>query len=169
MTSASRSGRGTRFTLLSLLAAFTISALFPRSWLVARGDPTYSRYSSWSWGQEARFDACIRNLQNISVALESYATDHDGEYPSSLHRLVPAYLAAVPLCPETGDDTYSQGLQLGPSAPTNRDGWQSFFFLCCSGHHHKIAVPNSPRTNSVDPHCLFRTVEDWRASYGYIG
>jgi len=50
--------------------------------------------------------ACESNLKNIATALEMYATDNDGEYPSSLAMLTEnitgagnSYIKKLPLCP----------------------------------------------------------------------
>ena len=45
--------------------------------------------------------ACTANLKNQGTALEMYATDYDGLYPSSLHALSPDYLRRLPTCPST--------------------------------------------------------------------
>jgi hypothetical protein len=43
--------------------------------------------------------ACNSHLKNLGTALEMYATDHKGLYPTSLNALVPSYLKEIPPCP----------------------------------------------------------------------
>ncbi len=51
--------------------------------------------------------ACKSNLKNFGTALEMYAYDHAGRYPSSATQLTPNYLKTLPKCPTAGRDTYS--------------------------------------------------------------
>ena len=45
---------------------------------------------------------CESNLKNIATALEMYATDYKGDYPSSLEQLIDKhYIKAIPACPHT--------------------------------------------------------------------
>lgn len=74
--------------------------------------------------------ACKSNLKNIATALEMYATDHTGRYPSSLNQLTPNYLRAIPQCPSARRDTYSENYQ----RLKNPDA----FGLCCAGQNHQV-------------------------------
>ena len=50
---------------------------------------------------------CKSNLKNLGTALEMYATDNGGRYPTSTADLVPNYLKTFPQCIKAGRDTYS--------------------------------------------------------------
>lgn len=117
----------------------------------------------------ARFDACLANLHKISLALEMYSTDHDGHYPRSLSDVVPKYLSEVPLCPSAGYDTYTSGFEQGKDSPHNRYGYQDFYYLSCSGHHHLDAAVNSPAFPNVGMGCMWRGEDQMRRAYGYLG
>lgn len=54
--------------------------------------------------------ACKSNLRNIATALEMYATDYSGSFPTSMDTLTPNYLRTVPTCPAAGRDTYTNSL-----------------------------------------------------------
>jgi hypothetical protein len=49
---------------------------------------------------------CKANLKNVGTALEMYATDWDGNYPTTLGLLTPNYLKTVPTCAEAWDQDY---------------------------------------------------------------
>lgn len=49
---------------------------------------------------------CRGNLMELAAALDTYAADNNGYYPTSLQALAPRYLKAIPGCP-AGRDTYS--------------------------------------------------------------
>ena len=51
---------------------------------------------------EARLTATKENLKNIGTALEMYAADNAGYYPTELKKLTPDYLKTVPTCPWGG-------------------------------------------------------------------
>lgn len=99
---------------------------------------------------------CYRNLARISLALENYARDHNGEYPESLNRLVPDYIRKIPVCPEAGVDTYSATYKQSVVKETKPGGEDSDppvtagskgYILFCRGHNHKNAgmEPDRPR------------------------
>jgi len=95
-------------------------------------------------GACGQFTQCQANCKNISTALEMYADDNEGNFPSHLSQLTPKYLRSMPMCAGARRDTYSQSYQ----SSTNFD---SFSFYC-AGHHHKwVGVePNYPQYNSRD-------------------
>jgi hypothetical protein len=56
-------------------------------------------------------EECCSNLKNIATALEMYAADNQGNYPTSLTALTPAgsspgktYLKSIPTCPGSRTD-----------------------------------------------------------------
>lgn len=114
--------------LIGLLVTIVFIATFVRSQEV-RADTT----------DLDQVRACQTKLRTVGVALEMYATDSSGRYPTSVQVLVPRYLPAVPLCPVAGVDTYSASLQIGPQAPHNLGDYQDFYYLACSGEHHRDA------------------------------
>jgi hypothetical protein len=83
---------------------------------------------------------CKRNILKLATALEDYATDHRGKYPSSLNNLKPRYLKEMPTC--LGSDSYSATYQVRV-----RPDDYSFY---CKGEHHIIegGQPNRPSFNS---------------------
>ncbi len=91
---------------------------------------------------QGQLTACQSNLKNGGTALEMYAVDNAGRYPTSLARLTPNYLKVIPNCPAAGADTYSESYQVasGPDA----------FTLVCRGHHHASVGlrPDHPVYNS---------------------
>lgn len=94
-------------------------------------------------------EACRSNLKNIGTAMAMYSTDWSGKFPPSLDRLVPKYLARIPACPAAGSVTYR--VELGPNAPHNKDHFPDYYYLYCSGDHHKRqGVPkDSPQYDSI--------------------
>ena len=69
---------------------------------------------------------CERNLDDLAVALHSYARDHRGNYPRTLGKLLPTYIGYIPHCRAVDRDTYSSGYQ------SSGDG----FTVCCRGQNH---------------------------------
>jgi hypothetical protein len=57
---------------------------------------------------QGQVTACKSNLKNIGTALEMYATDNHGCYPSALNNIQGPYLKTIPTCPTAGRDTYSE-------------------------------------------------------------
>lgn len=89
------------------------------------------------------FASCRSNLKNIAASLEMYATDHQGEYPDSLHKLTPKYLKKIPNCPGSSDvnvyiDSYTR-----LESPDR-------YTIYCKGHNHAdIGLPqNYPQYSS---------------------
>lgn len=84
-------------TLIELMVVLAILAV-----LAAILYPNYMRTRSRS-----KFMHCRGNLLELDTALETYAADNDGYYPTSLHRLTPKYLKTIPSCPGAERETYS--------------------------------------------------------------
>jgi hypothetical protein len=53
-----------------------------------------------------RSQRCQHNVGLLTTAVENYNQEHR-QPPVHLRQLVPRYLAAVPVCPVAGEDTYS--------------------------------------------------------------
>ncbi len=70
---------------------------------------------------------CESNLKNIATALEMYATDSGGAFPTTLDSLCTRYLRYVPKCPSAGSVSYAYEVSSTPPA----------FTLFCRGHHHR--------------------------------
>lgn len=103
--------------------ALGVAALFCLFFLNPRG------IRSRSQGQ---LTACKSNCKNIATALEMYASDNKGAYPTSLSRLTQGnYLRVVPTCPAAGSDTYSPSYQMQASP--------DIFSFCCQGNNHHKA------------------------------
>ena len=92
--------------------------------------------------------ACKSNLKNVATALEMYAADHEGHFPSLGNMpsgLMPNYFRSMPTCPGAGSDTYS------PSYFSTVDP-EDYFVIYCNGTHHRgadITVPNYPQYYST--------------------
>lgn len=63
--------------------------------------------------------ACERNLLMIEGAKEQFAIEHDGQAPSTLGDLIPAYISNEPDCPSGG--TYTLG-DMQVTASCNQPG-----------------------------------------------
>jgi hypothetical protein len=89
---------------------------------------------------------CRQSLKTIGTALEMYATDNKGAYPSSFDQLKPLYLNTIPECPSAGGDTYSGTYQLKKLYDTV-EGYEVF----CRGHFHEDVglARNFPKYDSV--------------------
>lgn len=94
--------------------------------------------------QQSRLTACKSNCKNIATALEMYASDNAGIYPTGLAKL-PAgnYLKVIPTCPAAEKDTYSSSYQV-EVAKRDRAGkivsGKDHFGFCCSGDNHKQSL-----------------------------
>lgn len=79
----------------------------------------------------AKLSSCKSNLRNMASAMESYAGDNSGMYPSGLNVLVQQkYISLVPTCPMAGTSTpYITGYEVA-SAPRNA------YTICCQGNNH---------------------------------
>ena len=85
---------------------------------------------------------CRFNLRNLGVALESYHSDSDSQYPVGLPKLVPTYLAKLPRCPVSDTEYVYRKESL--------EGNFEYFVLRCRGDHTGLEVPSGfPRYNSV--------------------
>jgi len=47
---------------------------------------------------------CVENIKGLATALEYYAKDNKGKFPSELKKLIPSYIKSMPVCPITGKD-----------------------------------------------------------------
>ncbi|MGV8125392.1 MAG: protein kinase [Candidatus Xenobiia bacterium LiM19] len=96
-----------------------------------------------------KLDRCRENLKAISTAVEAYARDQGGSYPSSLKLLSPDYLKEIPICPSAGKDTYSETYESG--------GADNYTFYCRGSYHRRfVSRPDYPRYSGtqgliVDP------------------
>lgn len=107
------------------------------------------------------FTACCANLKNIGTALELYAVDHGGQYPTRLSELCPQYLTVLPTCPSAAMDSYSQGYVHN----IHRKSYE----LCCTGLHHPgIAGLNEPVYTSLQG-LMDSGVESHDPFEGYLG
>lgn len=62
------------------------------------------------WGEArvaGQLNACKSNLKNLAIALEMWATDHDGKYPDKIEALSPDYLIRIPTCPASTGAPYT--------------------------------------------------------------
>ncbi len=107
---------------LIMLASITLvlGAILVPNWIRARA--------------RGQLTACKSNLKNIGTALEMYSTDWSGKYPTSTSVLTPNYLKTLPECPASGHNSYRASF--GPTAPTNVNGYEDYYYVECSGGHH---------------------------------
>lgn len=82
-------------------------------------------------------NACELNLKQMGTALQMYAGDAKGAYPTALGGLTPKYLTAIPTCPVAQKDTYTGGYATAGSV----------FTVVCAGEYHTSAQvgPNFPQ------------------------
>jgi hypothetical protein len=76
-------------------------------------------------------DACGKSIKTIGTALEMYTLDNDSKFPSSLDRLMPAQLKAVPTCPAAKKATYQ--IVTSPDA-------KSYTVVCAGGNHQAAGI-----------------------------
>lgn len=91
---------------------------------------------------EGQLRNCRSNLKNVATALELYAKDWQGNYPSRLPALTPNILKSIPTCPAANLDTYSTSYSSSFSAYT---------VYCRGDHHGKASLwPNFPQYTSAE-------------------
>lgn len=73
--------------------------------------------------------ACATNIKTIGTALEMYTLDNDGKFPSSIDKLMPANLKAIPVCPAANKASYQ--IVTSPDAKN--------YTVVCAGSNHKAA------------------------------
>ncbi len=75
---------------------------------------------------------CVENMANLMAALELYASEHEGVYPSQLQEA----MAKRPVCPVAGRDTYSAAYAV------SRDP-DAYTLLCQDESHQALGVSSS--------------------------
>lgn len=113
------------FTLIELMIVIAIIAI-----LAAILVPNFLKARA-----QGQLTACKSNCKNLATALEMYASDYGGRYPSSgttgMNLLTSGnYLKTVPTCPAAGSNTY----QATFSSTQTPD---SFSFYCAGNNHGK--------------------------------
>lgn len=112
------------FTLIEIMIVVAIIAI-----LAAILVPNFVRARA-----QSQYTACKQNLKSIATAIEMFSaypgkhTAEVGRYPTTVARLVPDYLKAIPTCPSVGISTYTAGyiVTKGPDAYT----------IYCKGMNH---------------------------------
>lgn len=96
----------------------------------------------------AQYTGCVSNVRNISTAIQMYANENYGRYPTTLSSISEmvggrAYMKTIPTCPSAGADTYT----VGYTYSTNPDN----FTVYCSGQYHKTLgkAPNHPQYDNI--------------------
>ena len=95
------------FTLIELMIVIAIIAI-----LAAILVPNFMRARA-----SGQLTACKANLKNQGTALEMYATDNNGRYPTAIGDLSSDYLRKLPTCPAT-DKEYGYSGDVTPDAYT---------------------------------------------------
>lgn len=78
----------------------------------------------------ATHTSCVSNLRNIGTALQTYANDNSGRFPTDLNQLRsgnPAPLGVVPNCP-SDNTSYQPTYQVSNAAQA--------YTLVCGGKHY---------------------------------
>ena len=123
----------------TLIVIFFISIFFIAKW---------EEYSTEKQASLRNAGLCYRNLARISTALDNYAKDNEGNYPQNLDELVPKYMDKIPLCPQSGTDTYSVSYRIiemdsseagGDKGEDSQQEKIAGYIIYCKGHHHKEA------------------------------
>jgi serine/threonine protein kinase len=104
--------------------------------------------NSYLAGQyEFYLGGCRSNCKNIGEALNRYAENNRGKYPTRLNELVPGYLKSIPVCSIAKKDTYSSSYQVSDD--------KERFTVFCKGKNHaeylRFPLPeNWPQYRSKD-------------------
>jgi prepilin-type N-terminal cleavage/methylation domain-containing protein len=77
------------FTLIELMIVIAIIGI-----LMAILLPQFMRARA-----QGMMSSCQSNIRNVAAAVESYATDNGGRYPSVINRITPEYTTKLPPCP----------------------------------------------------------------------
>ena len=118
-----------KITLLGILIVLGVLGL-----LAALIVPSFLRIQA-----QGQLSACAKSrLHGIAVALEKYASDHDGRYPNELSELTPDYLVQIPMCPKNeAEYVYETGRVGG-----NTDGrLENYYVVYCNAGHPGLHVP----------------------------
>lgn len=103
--------------------------LFIAAVLYATIIPNFLRASACGSGT-----GCKSNLKNIATALEMYAYDNKGEFPSKVDQVTPNYLKVIPTCGSAGENTYMYARGEDPA---------TFTMYCRGRNHRKIYGPRA--------------------------
>lgn len=110
------------FTLIELMIVIAIIAI-----LAAILVPNFLKARA-----QGQLTACKSNCKNIATALEMYASDNGGRYPTTASldaKLTTGnYLKLIPTCPAAGSNTYSQTYKVTQTPDA--------FSYNCSGNNH---------------------------------
>lgn len=91
--------------------------------------------------------ACKSNLKNLATALEMYASDNQGRFPTQLDQLIPGnYLGQIPTCPSRSA-FWTRGLAAGHDYTYEVTTQPEYFSMCCKGDH-----ANAYQGFAGDPH-----------------
>lgn len=133
-TTANRGFRRSGFTLIELMIVIGIIAI-----LAAILVPNMVRSKN-----QGRLSACKQNVRSMASAIESYATDNQGRYPSALNRLRPNFISALPTCPVTQTST---AYETGYESATSPD---NYTISCAGSNHTTVGLPaNYPQYNAA--------------------
>lgn len=113
-----------------LFVAVTIGAvvlLLPRL-----RNPEFPPIPEPAWDAAAAVTECQRQVKVIGTAMEMWAVDHQGAYPTKLSVLSPEYLRRLPDCPGTDKMLYALEQPANPRAYT----------IYCGGFHNDAGLPS---------------------------
>lgn len=121
------------FTLMELLTVIAVIIILAGFLM-----PALSRAR-----RQARRVECINNLKQVGIALQSYALDYNGNFPSDLSDLTTDYLSgqnAILICPEGG------AIYVPNPAVTN---------ISVSANAAHVRCPNNPHLGPNQINVLF--------------
>lgn len=134
MSMANRRNHRSGFTLVELMIVIGIIGI-----LAAILVPNMVRSKN-----QGRLSACKQNVRAMASAIESYATDNRGRYPSALNRLTPQFISALPTCPVMQSSSPYQTGYEATSAPDN------YTISCAGSNHTTVGLPaNYPQYNAA--------------------
>lgn len=123
------------FTLIELMIVIAIIAI-----LAAILVPNMVRSKN-----QAKLSSCKQNVRSMASAIESYATDSGGRYPTALGSIAPNFIKTLPTCPVSRSDTsYVAGYE--------HSGNPDNYTVACQGSNHTTLglPPNFPQYNAAE-------------------
>ena len=99
------------------------------------------------------YTSCQSRMKNIATALEIYAENNNGKFPSKMEMLTPDYLSNIPTCEgykAKFEIIRRRRLQYQDTYRVN-DDFSIYTFYCASKDHHPVGVrDNYPQYSSIE-------------------
>lgn len=113
--------------LFVALAIGAVVLLLPRM-----RNPKFPPIPEPAWDAAAAVTECQGHLKQLGTAMEMWAADHGGTYPTQLSELSPEYVRGLPDCPGTDKMLYALEQPANPRAYT----------IYCGGFHTDAGLPS---------------------------